>query len=1124
MVDFVNLHVHSSIGSMADSMAPVDGLFKRAKELGQTALAISDHGTMAALFDARKASVKCGLKYLPAMEAYFVEDVTSEEKQKRRHLVLIAKNEAGYRNLLKLNYEGYRNRQYVAVMNKIFPRIDWKLLGQYAEGLICLTACSSGLVAKELFKGEDFDGCDVESAEKAVLKLKALFGEDLYLELQPHKLKIYATDRKTGERIMKNDKPVVVVDQHELNLFMIAQGQKHGIKTVATCDVHYLTKEDAKIHDMLMAIGDRKPLSDSTRHRYEVEEFYLKPGELVYEQLQAEYGAKVAAEACASTVEVAGKCADPKYTDSTGPRFPRFPVKDEPDYAQFLTWVQKQGYGEVPEDHAFMRFKTIEAFKAKFPKHTKEQRKVYCDRIQTEIKVLEQHNFCSYMLIVSDFIRAAKANGVRVGPGRGSAAGSLVAFLLDIHAVDPIKYDLLFERFHNKEKKAFPDIDSDFDPEGRDWVEQYIVKKYGQDKVAHVSNLSRMTPKVVIKDLARSLELGGGRSQAFEIANKITDTIPATANTFDEALAQSKEFAVHCQKYPDLEKYGRKLVGLEKTYSTHAAGIVIGDVALDTFVPLRIDKDGITSVQYEKNRCEEMGLIKMDLLGLETLRVISNTIANAKGLNDACPEPEGIDLEDKAVWVDIAKGKTMGVFQMGSPHMVALCKQIKPKCIDDLSLINAIGRPSAAKSRDTYIARRDNREQVTYKYPCLKAAFDDTLGVGVYEEQLMKMGKTIAGWDLNKSDAFRKLSKLKGKDPAFVEKLRKDFVADASKLNGLKESEAMDIWVNIIEPFGGYSFNRSHGVAYSFNGFHTAYYKHYHPAAFMAATLKSEIEGNGADRDHSLREYKKEAKRLGLSVLPPDVNKSGESFDAFDQKTIVSGLKNIKGLGDSAVNNILKVREERAFTSFADFMFRTDSRCVRKDVIQAMAKAGALDCFGITRKSICTYYQDIRAKANKYGNGRIDSGEDACDALNGFEFDRDDFYEEWTLEEKLKYENEVLGEFVSGTINDLYSGFFTGSTPEFSRVKNMPDNHTLRIEAIVADFKEDKIKKAGKNKGKSYARCSVTDTVGESLSMTVWPEQWIKYKGLLVVGAPIKAIVKVSDWNNTKTLVLENLE
>jgi DNA polymerase-3 subunit alpha len=1122
MIEFVNLHCHSSIGSMADSMASVDGLFKRAKELKQHALAISDHGTLAALFDARKASLKHGVKYLPAMEAYFVDDIKSEDKQKRRHLVLIAKNEVGYRNLLKLNYEAYKSFQYVAILNKIFPRIDWALLSQYADGLICTTACSSGVVAKELFKGEAFDGCDSESAEKAILRLKAIFEQDLYLELQPHNLKIHATDRKTGDLILKDNKPIVVVDQHELNLFMISQAKKHGLKTVVTCDVHYLTKDDAKIHDALMAISEKKPMSDTRRHRYEVEEFYLKSGDQVFEYMKSVYGEFVAKESCASTVEIADKCADPKYVDPSGPRFPRFPVKDDPDYAEFQLWLGSQNYGSIPEDHAFMRFKAIKAFKSKFKHQDKDQRKVYMDRIQTEIKVLEQHNFCSYILIVSDFIRAAKANGVRVGPGRGSAAGSLIAYLLDIHAVDPIKYDLLFERFHNKEKKAFPDIDSDFDPDGRDWVEKYIVNKYGQDKVAHVSNLSRMTPKVVIKDLARSLELGGGRSEAFEIANKITDTIPATAATFNEALEQSKEFRQHCEKYPELEHYGRKLVGLEKTYSTHAAGIVIGDVDLASFVPLRVDKDGITSVQYEKNRCEEMGLIKMDLLGLETLRVISNTILNAKALGEKCPEPEDINLSDKAVWGDITKGHTLGVFQMGSPHMVALCKQVKPKSIYDLGLINAIGRPSAAKSRDTYLARRDGREKVTYKYECLRAAFDDTLGVGIFEEQLMKMGKTIAGWDLNKSDAFRKLSKYKGKDPVFVDRLRKDFVTDACKVSGLKESEALDIWVNIIEPFGGYSFNLSHAIAYSINGFHTAYYKHYHPAAFMAATLKSEIEGGGADRDHNIREYKKEARRMKLDVLPPDINKSGESFDAFDAKTIVSGLKNIKGLGNSAVNNILKVRKERPFSSFADFLYRTDSKCVKKDTIQALAKAGALDCFGITRKSICEYYQDIRVKARKHAESQSSVG--AAKILDGFEFERDDIYEEWDKEEKLKYENEVLGEFVSGTINDLYSGFFTGATPEFSRVKNMPDNHTLRVEAIVADFKEDKIKKVGKNKGKSYARCSITDTVGESLPMTVWPEQWIKYKSRLTVGSPIKAVVKINDWNGTKSLVLENLE
>jgi DNA polymerase-3 subunit alpha len=413
-----------------------------------------------------------------------------------------------------------------------------------------------------------------------------------------------------------------------------------------------------------------------------------------------------------------------------------------------------------------------------------------------------------YDLQVKDDHSYLTTNGVV----HNSVAGSLVAYLLRIHDVNSIQYDLLFERFHNKEKKAFPDIDTDMDPVGRDWVEQYLIKKYGEKNVAHVSNLSTMTPKVTIKDIARSLELGGSKSEAFKIANRITDTIPAATAlrphvSFDDALAESKEFREACAKYPQLEEYGRKLIGLEKNYATHAAGLIIGDTDLSTFLPLRIDKNGAVAVQYEKNRCEEVGLIKMDLLVIEHLSIVADTLKNAGVLGQKCPEPKDIPLDDAAVWADVAKGRTLGVFQMGSPHMIELCKKIKPKCIEDLSLVNALGRPSAAKSRDIYIGRRDGRVPIEFKHECLRPALESTLGVGVYEEQLMKLANTVAGWDLNKADGLRKLTKLKGKNPELAERLKLEFITDACKVSKTTVNQAEEIWVDVVEPFAGYGFN-----------------------------------------------------------------------------------------------------------------------------------------------------------------------------------------------------------------------------------------------------------------------------------------------------------------------------
>jgi DNA polymerase-3 subunit alpha len=735
------------------------------------------------------------------------------------------------------------------------------------------------------------------------------------------------------------------------------------------------------------------------------------------------------------------------------------------------------------------------------------------------------------MLIVSDFIQKAKQNDIFVGTGRGSVCGSMVGFLLNIHSVDPMKYGLLFERFHNKEKKAFPDIDTDFSPDGRDWVLNYISEKYGKERVAHVSNLSRMTPKVVITDIARSMEIGGSKSKAFEIAKKITETISTDAKTTDEALKTSKEFTKYCTEYPELETYGRKLVGLEKAYATHAAGIVIGDVDLSTYVPLRMDKNGDVSVQYEKNRCEEMGLIKMDLLGLEHLRILKNTIDNVKKLGDTCLMPEQLPLDDEKVWKDISKGKTMCIFQMESSHMKSLCKQVQPKNIEDLSVVNALGRPSAGQRgengerppRDTYIAIRSGREEMKIKYPQLQNSLGTTLGICMYEEQLMTLAKDIAGWSLNEADQLRKITKLKEKGKELAQKVENKFIIDAQK-NGMEKEAVRDIWDNIILPYVKYGFNKSHSIAYSINGYHTAYYKHHYQTAFMAAVLKAENDkGSSPDRGSNVREYKKEAKRLGINVVPPDINSSEASFSVRDKNTITTGLEAVKGVGFKAVSNILETRDKHPFTSFSDFLYRTKSSLVRKDVIQPLAQAGCFDCFGITRKAAFTFFGDIRTKANKFAAEKEALGIPDYERLKDFKFEKPEMADEWEKKEKVQGEIDVLGESVSGTINDLYDGFFTGEGTEFSRIKMIPDSSSIRVEAIITDVKQDKLK-SGKNKGRTYAKFTITDINNDLIQMTVWSDKWGQYKEILQIGKPMRAICKINEWNNAKSLVLERIE
>lgn len=1127
MNNFVHLHTHTSIGSMQDAMTPIDDIFKMAKKMGQTSIAITDHGTMAAVFDAHKCSKKYGIKYIPGCEIYFVNDIQNS-KCKRYHLVLLAKNEVGYKNLLQINYKGYVNFQYIPVLDKVFPRVDWKILQEHKDGIICLTACGSGPLAASLFALNednvwDQNSCYIQTL-KTANKLKELFESNLYLEVQPHNLKVYKKNRKTNEvECDSNGDAIIVVDQEYTNNKLIGISKELNIPVVATCDVHYINKEDAEIHDMLMAINAKKPFSDLNRHRYEEQEFYLKSYEDINEYFSTKFNSKLADEVCKNSVLIANRCDDSNYLEDDTIKFPKFDITIEQDYQNFLKWKKRQNRLPKYDDHAFLRYRCINSFKNKFKHLSKEQKKEYKERMIKEIKVLESRNFASYLLIVSDFIIKAKEQGIRVGPGRGSVGGSLVAYLLDIHEVDPLQYGLLFERFINIYKKAFPDIDTDFSPDGRNWVEQYIINRYGKECVAHVSNLSTMTPKVVIKDVARSLQLGGSKSDAFKIANAITDSIPKDSETFEDALRTSEKFREFCASYPELEKYGKKLVGLEKTYSTHAAGIVVSDRNLSELVPLRYDKKGTISLQYEKERCEEVGLIKMDLLGLEHLKIIDNTILNVKMLGGQCLDtPKLAPFDDKNVWDMISNGHTTCVFQMGSQHMRNLCKRIKPQSIEDLSLVNALGRPSAIKSREDYIKFRNKNIKIKYKHPCVKEALEDTLGVCVYEDQLMKFANVVAGWDLNEADGLRKLTKYKGKHPEMVKKLKDDFITGSVKHSNLTNKQALEIWEEIIEPFGGYGFNKPHGIFYSLNGYHTAYYKYHYPSAFMAAALKSEVEKSSSSEE-KIKLYKKEAIRMGIKIMAPDINKSGDYFTVVDDKTIIMGLAVIKGVGIKAVKNIIETRMEHSFISFADFLYRTNSNIVNKKVIQALAKAGCFDSLNITRKSAFTYYSNIRIKANSHAKKTAITGKNTWELMKDLEFSIDHVNEEWNKKEILTAEGETLGEYISGDINDLYGGFFTNKCVSLKRLKKLADGTPIRVEVVVENITQPKIK-SGKNKGKIYGNCTVMDRNKNSAIMKIWSESWKHVKDKIIAGRPIRALCRVNVYKDTHMLVLNSLE
>lgn len=775
---FVSLHNHTEMGSPLDGMNDVEDLFIRAKEVDHPAVAVTDHGTMTAIYDAWKASKKTGVKLIPGIEAYFSADLTSK---KSNHMVLLAKNEAGYRNILRLNYEAYKN-QASGYMGKKTPRLTWEHIENFNEGVIALTACSNGLIAKTLITDND-----EERAKEYINRLNSIFRDNFYLEIQPHNL--YAVN-KSGE-----------VNQKKLNESLVRLSSDMKIPYVITCDSHYRDKDHAKYHDFMLAIKDKKPVNDPDRFRYGVQDMYLK----THEEIEDFFGKEIAEKGMANSMLINNMCEMPHYIEPKGPVLPKFPVKSSDDYPEFKKWHGKQK-DPVSEDKSYLRYKCIEGFKGKFKDMDKETHKQYWSRVQNELSVLEEKDFSSYMLIVSDYTTWAKKNGVYAGPGRGSAAGSLVAYLTGITNVNPIEYDLIFERFHNSEKKSFPDIDSDFSNPAA--VKEYLRNKYGEDKVASISNWSTLSPKVIVKDVARSLEIGGDRSAAFKIANHLTSIMP-DAPTIEEACRQSAEFSGYMKKYPELYKNSVKLQGLTRNWSVHAAGVVISDRPLYETVPLRIDDEtGLVVTQWEKSRCEENGLVKMDLLGLNTLNVIEMSFELIRRTLGKDISIEDIPLDDDKTFEMLGDGGTSGVFQLES-SLTPLCIKIKPENIGEISDINALGRPScSSQQRESYINRKSGREKTKYRHENLSSALKATHGVSLYEEGMMRIAKDCAGWNFNQADSLRKITKLKGKDPAMVSRTEISFINDCISHSKMKPKDAKDIWDNEILPFGLYGFNK----------------------------------------------------------------------------------------------------------------------------------------------------------------------------------------------------------------------------------------------------------------------------------------------------------------------------
>lgn len=1068
MTAFVSLHNHTNF-SILNSLVTPKQLFTRAKELEQTAVAVTDYGSFAGVWDALKASKDTGVKLIMGATFYFVNDLANRDP-KLRYVVLLAKNPTGYKNLLTLNRLAFDHSAIIT--KRVFPIIDWKLLKEHSDGVICLTGCGNGIIG-QLLNNRRFD-----EAEETMVKLSEIFGDSLGIEVQTHNLQRGATYYTDS------------VNQVFTNTHLIRLARKINLRLVPTTNTHYLKKEDAEVHDVLLAIGSMQPVYSNARTKYDTTDLYLKSGDEVKAFFARNYSEEFGEQICENSVYLANLCEkpdwiDPKFTNPSGKELPIFPIEKEQNYENFKNWLFKhEDLKDLDLDKSYLRFRCGIEFNKKVPRGKEDE---YHERLNEELDVIEYHGFSSYMLIVADYIDWARRNGIRVGLGRGSVGGSLIAFLLGIHGADPIKYKLIFARFHNKEKSSFPDIDTDFAPLGRDKVQEYIREKYGSDHVAHVSNINTITPKVYARDIARSCELGGDRLSSVKLGDDIADSIPKKVDekeikTFDEAVDKSPLFVEYFKRHPRLQQYS-SICGTYRAWATHAAGLVISKRPLPGFIPLRKDKDGALAIEFDKERAEENGLIKMDTLGLETLDIIDETYKLIKEAGKPLPpDPPNFDEYDKKTYDLLSKGDTFCVFQLGtSSGTIDLCKKIKPKSIEDISHINALARPSARDIREDFIAAKEGKEKVKLLHPSLKRAFGDTFGFGLYEESLMYLAQDVAGWSLHEADRLRKLTKEKGKNPKKALQWRSDFIADANKNNNIPEKIAMKIWDEVVDKFQGYGFNMSHSIMYSMISYYTAYLKAHYPVEFLLANLMSEIRSGAKIAKNNIEKIKQELRNRGIRITPPDINKSGLMYEVQPDGSLLTGLEALKSVGVESLQEIIR---NRPFNSFHDFMSKVK---LGSTAIQSLASSGCLDSFGISRKLIYLYCSDYKKKLQVWMKKHNSSTET-------FEYPWPT-EKEWSISELYALEKSFIGEsFIKKS--KAYIGFFDKPSISINEIRNMHDRESIpSIRAEIKNVFEFKVKKEkSKYLGENMIKATIEDENGDQITLTVFPTKWKEAK------------------------------
>ncbi len=1065
-MNFTHLHVHTEY-SLLDGSSKIKELPARAKELGMDSLAITDHGVMYGVIDFYRACKAAEIKPIIGCEVYvapgsrFDKEAIGQGDDRYYHLVLLAENNTGYSNLMKIVSRGFTEGFYYK------PRVDYEVLEKYHEGIIALSACLAGEVARDITRD------NYEEAKKAALHYQDIFGKDnFFLELQDHGI---PAQRLVNQELMR-------------------MSRETGIELVCTNDIHYTYAEDAEAHDLLLCLQTGKKVTDTDRMRYEGGQYYCKSPEEMAELFP------YAPQALENTYRIAQRCNVEIEFGKT--KLPKYEVPEGFDSWTYLLHLCNEGlvkrYGDEAEKHR--------------------------ERLDYELGVIKRMGYVDYFLIVWDFINYAKQNGIAVGPGRGSGAGSIVAYSLAITDIDPIRYNLLFERFLNPERVSMPDIDVDFCYERRQEVIDYVVRKYGKDKVVQIVTFGTLAARAVIRDVGRVLDM------PYADVDRVAKLVPNELGiTLDKALKDSQDFKSLYESDASVKHLidmARRLEGLPRNTSMHAAGVVICQKAADEFVPLSRGGDGTITTQYTMTTLEELGLLKMDFLGLRTLTVIQDAVNLVNKTHPGKLDIDKIDYNDRNVMELIGSGHTEGIFQLESAGMKNFMKELKPKSLEDITAGISLYRPGPMDFIPKYIKGKNNPDDIVYECPQLENILSTTYGCIVYQEQVMQIVRDLAGYTLGRSDLVRRA--MSKKKASVMEKERQNFIYGNKEegvpgciANGISEETAKIIYDNMTD-FAKYAFNKSHAACYAVVSYRTAYLKCYYPKEFFAALMTSVLANNT-----KVAEYAYTCRQMGIEILPPDINE-GEGNFSVASNGIRYGLSALKSIGKPIIDAIIQEREANGvFTGLEDFISRLSGKEVNKRTLESFIKSGAFDCFNANRHQMMLVYADIVDNINNERKSNIagqmslfDMFEEKHDKVNVPNVP------EYDKEELLAYEKEVLGVYVSGHPMDDYEALWrkhiTNVSSDFINDEDNPPKVTEGQKATIGGIITAKTVKNTKT-GKMMAFITVEDVFG-AVEVLVFPRDYEKYRSQAVEDNKVFVTgrVSISEEENGK-LVCESI-